>query len=97
MKTHILAAVLVLSCVTVLLTGCGTEETQTGFAQGAFPPILSDTEYHQEAWTRTDCLTCHETGENEAPITRHSSLPPEAVQSKCRTCHVFIPGSPPVQ
>ena len=67
------------------------------FAEGAFPPTLSDTEYHEDPWSATDCLTCHE---NEAkaedtPQVRHVSLPDQAKQVHCRTCHVHIPGSSP--
>ncbi|NOX53592.1 MAG: hypothetical protein GXP27_03985, partial [Planctomycetes bacterium] len=28
------------------------------FAPGAFPPTLSDVEYHQKAWSRATCLSC---------------------------------------
>ncbi|HID77492.1 MAG TPA: hypothetical protein EYP56_16045 [Planctomycetaceae bacterium] len=65
------------------------------FALGAFPPTLSDTEYHQRAWSRPTCLSCHDNELEDAPKILHTSLPPEAKQVKCRTCHVLVPGSPP--
>ena len=82
--------------------GCNTGATagpddSGDFAPGAFPPTLSDTEYHEKAWTRTDCLTCHEGGANNSPVTEHTSLPPIAKSVKCRSCHVFIRGSKPIQ
>lgn len=65
------------------------------FAPGAFPPTLSDVEYHQKAWSRATCLSCHENELEDAPQVLHTSLPPEAKQVKCRTCHVLVPGSQP--
>ncbi len=63
------------------------------FAAGAFPPTLSDKEYHQRHWTRNDCLTCHETGVKGAPKMKHTSLPPLAKEVKCRSCHVPAGGN----
>lgn len=62
----------------------------SGFPPGAFPPTLSDQEYHSKSWTRGDCLTCHETGVMKAPVMRHTSVPPLAKDAKCRTCHISI-------
>ncbi len=74
----------------VALSAC--EKTTPGasgdYAAGAFPPTLSNKEYHQRAWTRTDCLTCHETGVQGAPRMKHTSLTPLAKEVKCRSCHV---------
>ncbi|USN99622.1 MAG: hypothetical protein H6810_02870 [Phycisphaeraceae bacterium] len=67
-------------------------DPQTGFAEHAFPPTIPDRDWHREAWTRTDCLTCHETGVQNAPILRHRGLPALTLQAKCRSCHVLIPG-----
>lgn len=78
---------------TVVKTTTETIDAETGFAENAFPPTIPDQEWHREAWTRTDCMTCHETGVQEAPILRHTSgLPALAIQAKCRTCHVLVPG-----
>lgn len=60
-----------------------------------FPPIVPDTEWHQDAWWRQDCLRCHETGVGEAPRVLHRSLPGLALQAKCRSCHVLLPGAKP--
>ncbi|MAG94792.1 MAG: hypothetical protein CMJ48_13775 [Planctomycetaceae bacterium] len=98
MKKLILAAVLVIPLVSVIVTGCGPQTSSGGesdFAPGAFPPILTDMEYHQNSWTRTDCMTCHEEGVKDAPKLKHTSLPDVAKEAKCRTCHVFVAGSQP--
>ncbi|MCP5516512.1 MAG: hypothetical protein H7A45_04540 [Verrucomicrobiales bacterium] len=67
-------------------------DPDTGFATGAFPPTLSDTEWHQDAWNTLDCLTCHEDGIADAPVVRHRGLPARLVTAQCRSCHVLIPG-----
>ena len=91
---EILAASLLMILVT-LLAGCGQQSVSArgnsrdaGFVEGAFPPTLSNKEYHTKSWTRTDCLTCHETGVQEAPKLKHVSVPELAAEVKCRTCHV---------
>ena len=96
MKQALITATLLLGAF-VVLPGCDTAQTRatTGFAPGAFPPTLSDTDYHRDSWTRDDCRTCHDTGVDKAPKTVHASLPLLAKDSKCRTCHVFIAGSEP--
>ena len=66
-----------------------------GFDPNAFPPTVSDTEYHQDAWYRDDCLRCHETGVENAPRVRHKGMAPVLLQAKCRSCHVLIRGSAP--
>ena len=69
-------------------------DPETGFALAAFPPTIPDRgEWHREAWFVNDCLDCHETGVQGAPQIRHTGLPEIALQSKCRTCHVLIPGN----
>lgn len=84
----------------------GTEKKDSGkkaetggpggeFAPNAFPPVVSDTEYHGDAWYKNDCLRCHETGVGDAPRTRHKGMPPVLLQAKCRSCHVLIRGTPP--
>ncbi len=65
------------------------------FAANAFPPTLSDTEPHADAWREDGCLRCHETGVGDAPLVVHRDLPPLLLEVKCRTCHVLIPGSRP--
>lgn len=68
-------------------------DPETGFALAAFPPTIPDREWHQDAWLVNNCLDCHETGVQEAPQIRHKGLPDITYQSKCRTCHVLIPGN----
>ena len=86
------AASILLVLGLLALSGCSSEEAtaSTGFEPGAFPPTLSGEEYHEKSWTRTDCLTCHEQGVNDAPKMKHVSIPEIAAGAKCRTCHVFI-------
>ncbi|MCA9261848.1 MAG: hypothetical protein KDA61_21670 [Planctomycetales bacterium] len=82
----------------LLAAGCQPQTTSKasgGDQTGAFPPTLSDTDYHQNAWTRSDCLVCHEKGVQNAPKVKHVSLPEIALQAKCRTCHVQIKGQKP--
>lgn len=67
-------------------------DPDTGFATAAFPPTLSDTEWHQDAWYTLDCLTCHEEGIADAPVVQHRGLPARLVTAQCRSCHVLIPG-----
>lgn len=64
------------------------------FLPNAFPPVIPDTEWHQEAWLRDDCLRCHETGVGEAPQIVHEGMAPILLKAKCRSCHVFIEGTP---
>ncbi len=80
-----------------LAAGCTTKATSTEFAEGAFPPTLTDMEYHRNPWARTDCLACHAAGVNDAPKMEHVSLPPLAEEAKCRTCHVLVPGDVPAK
>ena len=69
------------------------------FADHAFPPTVSDTKYHKNAWMRDDCLRCHETGVGDAPMTRHVAMPadvrPILLTAKCRSCHVLVRGQKP--
>ena len=89
-------ALLGLLLLVVSFPGCGkASRADAEFAPGAFPPTMSDTEYHRLDWTRSDCLACHENGANEAPVMRHVSVPEVAKDAKCRTCHVFVAGSSP--
>ncbi len=67
-------------------------DPETGFARAAFPPTIPDQEWHKDAWFVNDCLNCHETGVEDAPMIRHVGLPEIAFDSKCRSCHVLIPG-----
>jgi len=67
-------------------------DPETGFALAAFPPTIPDREWHEDAWFVNDCLNCHETGVEDAPMIRHVGLPEIAFDSKCRSCHVLIPG-----
>ena len=59
-----------------------------GFALNAFPPMLPGSDHHAGAWTRTDCMLCHEEGVLGAPIVRHRGMTRLLLQSNCRTCHV---------
>lgn len=61
----------------------------------AFPPTISDTDWHKDAWLKNDCLRCHETGVGDATPVKHYDMPEILLTAKCRTCHVQIPGSPP--
>lgn len=66
------------------------------FDANAFPPTLSDSEWHQDAWRQDDCLRCHETGVGEAPPVQHEGMPGVLLTAKCRSCHVMVPGSAPI-
>ncbi len=68
-------------------------DPETGFAKAAFPPTIPDRDWHRDAWTKNNCLDCHETGVGDAPMIRHKGLPNITWQSKCRSCHVLIPGN----
>ena len=83
---------LLVAFLIAVFTGCTQPiEAEKGpFAPGAFPPTMSNADYHGRAWTRTDCLVCHEKGVQEAPQMLHVSVPLLAKQAKCRTCHVVI-------
>ncbi len=95
----VVAAMLAVACCgcdkSNTTTASASAEQSSDFAPGAFPPILTDMEYHQNPWTRTDCLKCHELGLQDAPKIKHTSLPDIAADAKCRTCHVFVKGSKP--
>ena len=101
MRARYLAlAPLLLVIAALSLPGCRpapAASAQSDFAPGAFPPVLSDQDYHKNSWTRGDCMTCHELGVQEAPKLRHVSLPELAKDAKCRTCHVLVPGQPPAK
>lgn len=73
------------------------EEEPYDIQEHAFPPTLSDTEWHENAWLQDDCLRCHETGVGDAPVVRHRKMPSILLTAKCRTCHVQIPGSEPIE
>ncbi|MHC4943591.1 MAG: multiheme c-type cytochrome [Planctomycetota bacterium] len=74
----------------------GVQEN-TEFASNAFPPTVSDAEYHEDAWYKDDCLRCHETGVEDATIVKHENMPSILLVAKCRSCHVLIPGKAPVE
>ena len=67
-------------------------DPETGFAVHAFPPTLSDTEHHRNAWLVLDCLDCHAEGLADAPLIQHRGLPERLLTAQCRTCHVLIAG-----
>ena len=75
----------------------GTFDVASGgdFATDAFPPTLPDQMWHRDIWTPEECLECHKTGEEDAPIVQHEGLPPRLMKAACRTCHVLIPGQKP--
>ena len=100
MNREFIALLVLVAALQIICSGCGnvvkeTSATEPDFPPGAFPPTLTDMEYHQKDWIRTDCLTCHEEGVNNAPKLKHVSVPDIAKEAKCRTCHVFVPGSKP--
>ena len=67
------------------------------FADFAFPPTMSDVEYHKDAWIRDDCLRCHETGVQDATVVEHDGMASILLVAKCRSCHVLIPGQAPIE
>jgi hypothetical protein len=73
------------------------KEAEVAFAENAFPPTVSDMDYHKDAWYRNDCLRCHETGVEEATVVKHEDMPAVLLTAKCRSCHVLIPGQKPVK
>lgn len=75
-----------------LLALVADEAGAEGFASNAFPPTLSDTDWHRDAWLVNDCLRCHETGVNKSPVIKHKGMPASLLTAKCRSCHVLIPG-----
>jgi hypothetical protein len=81
----------VIVALAALVAGCTPEAPPSNFALGAFPPTMPDDADHREPWSRTDCLSCHAQGANEAPKMEHTSVPPLAEEAKCRTCHVLVP------
>jgi len=98
MNRTLVAIVVAVAGTLLAAAGCNTAAPgadDRDFAAGAFPPTLSDTEYHQRAWSRPTCLSCHEHELDGAPKVEHNSLTKEAVQVKCRTCHVLELGSAP--
>ena len=72
-----------------------SKEQDSRFLANAFPPTLSDTDYHEDAWVRLDCLRCHETAVGEAPPLVHEGMTSLLLEAKCRTCHVVEPGRLP--
>jgi cytochrome c5 len=56
---------------------------------------MPDTEWHRAGWATNDCMRCHETGVEAAPVVRHDGLPPILLRAKCRTCHVIADGEAP--
>ncbi len=70
-------------------------ESRPTFEANAFPPTIPDTNWHQEAWLKDDCLRCHATGVEDAPRVRHEKMPKILLVAKCRSCHVLIPGAGP--
>jgi len=67
-------------------------DPETGFASAAFPPTLTDRDWHESAWVVNNCMDCHETGVGDAVRVRHIGLPAIALASSCRTCHTVEPG-----
>ncbi len=67
------------------------------FAKNAFPPTISDTDYHETAWLKNDCLRCHETGVEDATLVQHEAMPDILLTAMCRSCHVLIPGQAPME
>ena len=88
-----LFVMLIATLALALIVACGGGGSDDdAYAEGAFPPTLSDTPYHEPAWNQDDCLLCHEKGVNDAPVVKHEFMPEHIKQAKCRTCHVFVVG-----
>lgn len=68
------------------------EDEAGQYAADAFPPPIPDTQQHRDAWSRNDCLRCHETGVQDAPMVVHRGMAPILLRAKCRSCHVLITG-----
>lgn len=72
-------------------------EADVVFEEYAFPPTVSDMDYHQKAWYKDDCLRCHETGVGDATQVVHKGMAEILLKAKCRTCHVLIPGQAAIE
>lgn len=94
---RLIYGILLAALILVMAPGCTETPTaqaqMSDFAEGAFPPIMTDEEYHERDWTRSDCLTCHESGKKDSPIMEHSGMPEHQKVAKCRTCHVLVKGA----
>ena len=77
------------------VAGAGQDPAGVDPADPGFPPILVDIVEHRDGWWRNDCLRCHETGVQNAPEVVHTDMPRILLSAKCRSCHVFVPGSKP--
>lgn len=64
--------------------------TDSIFARNAFPPMIPASSSHRTAWTKDDCLMCHESGLGGAPVVAHEGMPSILLTAKCRTCHVQV-------
>ena len=98
MRIRLRIGALPLLCCMMLLSACGGKSNTaegSDFAPHAFPPTLTDTDYHQKAWANPSCLLCHEHGLEDAPIVKHEGMPDYLKAASCRTCHVQIEGSTP--
>lgn len=62
----------------------------TEFDDNAFPPTLPGDENHSGAWLRTDCLMCHESGIQDAPLVQHNGMSKLLLSGNCRSCHVVV-------
>jgi hypothetical protein len=83
----------------VAKTTPGGKESGKGqeYAPNAFPPVVSDVDYHKGAWMKNDCLRCHETGVGEATEVEHKDMPDILLTAKCRSCHLLIRGQLPIE
>lgn len=70
--------------------GVQVKEADDRFAAFAFPPMMPNSESHSKAWVKDDCMLCHESGVQNAPIVKHDGMPQMLLKSKCRSCHVQI-------
>ncbi len=73
------------------------DDKDSEFADFAFPPTVSDVDYHKDGWYKDDCLRCHETGVGDATVVEHDGMEPILLTAKCRSCHVLIPGQKPIE
>ena len=60
-------------------------DEESKFAAHAFPPTLSDVDYHQNAWEVIDCMDCHADGIADAPLVVHQGLPERLMTAQCRS------------
>jgi len=61
-----------------------------GYEPYAFPPMIPASVSHGNAWTKDNCLLCHESGVRGAPKVKHAGMSKLLLSVKCRSCHVQV-------